>query len=77
MADLGKEVLFGEPEVAEPGMLGSNRVLDIPPIRGAFGIVRPGFRYLNLAEQAEFHRRGACARLVAGYDPRSGHSGRL
>ena len=55
MADLGEEVLLGEPEVAEPGVLGGDHVVEVLPVDVAFGVLGPGFGHLDLAQQAEFH----------------------
>ena len=55
VADLGEEVLLGEPEMAEPGVLGGDHVVEVLPVDVAFGVLGPGLGHLDLAQQAEFH----------------------
>ena len=68
MADFGEEVLLGEPEVAEPGVLRRDHVVEVLPIHVAFGVLGPWLRHLKLAQQAEFHRRSKpySAAAIAG-----------
>ncbi len=55
VADLGEEVLLGEPEVAEPGVLRGDHVVEVLPVDAAFGVLGPGLGHLDLAQQSEFH----------------------
>jgi hypothetical protein len=55
MADLGEEVLFSQPEVAEPGMFGRNHMVQVLPIHIALGVDGPWPWHLNLTEQTELH----------------------
>ncbi len=55
MADLGEEVLLGEPEMAEPGVLRGDHMVQVLPVDIALGVIGPGPGYLDLTEQAELH----------------------
>ena len=55
VADLGEEVLLGEPEMTEPGLLRRDHVVEVLPVDVALGVLGPGLRHLDLAQQAEFH----------------------
>src|SRR5262249_6553940 len=55
VADLCEEVLLGEPEVGEPGVLRGHHVLQVVPEDVPLGLLAPGFGDLELAQQSEFH----------------------
>src|SRR2546430_6113700 len=55
MADLGEEVLLGEPEIREAGVLGRDDVVEVLPVDRPLAVRGPGLRDLKLTHQAELH----------------------
>ena len=57
VADLGIEMLLGDPEMVESDLLGGDRLVEGVPERVALRGLDPRPRYLELRHQSEFHRR--------------------
>src|SRR5262249_19849979 len=55
VADFREEVLFGEPEIREAGVLGGRGVFEVLPVDRSLGVLGPGLRDLELGHQSEFH----------------------
>ena len=55
MADLGKEMLLGEPEIREAGVLGRGHVIEVLPVDCPLALRGPGLRDLELTHESEFH----------------------
>src|SRR5258707_7066514 len=57
VADLGIEMLLGDPEMVEAHLLGGDRLVEGMPERVALRGLDPRSRYLEMRHQSEFHRR--------------------
>src|SRR5262245_54387989 len=55
MADLREEVLLGEPEMREAGVLRGRHVVEVLRVDHSLRVLGPWLRHLELAHQSELH----------------------
>src|SRR5262245_27760211 len=55
MADLREEVLLGEPEMREAGILRRRHVVEVLRVDHSLRVLGPWLRHLELAHQSELH----------------------